>query len=88
VAAPASVQQASYGTAATRIDARRLTVPLLPLATQRQYGVIFRRLHSTDAAVAQVSGLAGELTDLLTRSLADGTLLPPARAGTGGGAAK
>lgn len=88
LAAPASVQQASYGTAASRIDARRLAVPLLPLAAQRRYGVIFRRLRATDAAVAHVSGLAGELTDLLARSLADGTLLPPAHAGSDEGATK
>lgn len=78
LAAPASVQQASYGTAMTRIDARRLTVPLLPLDRQRRYGEIFKRLHELSTAITEASDLAADLAGLLTRSLADGTLLPTA----------
>jgi hypothetical protein len=77
LAAPANVKQASYGTGATRIDARRLTVPLLPIVQQRRYAVVFRRLHELAVAVTRVNGLAAELADLLAGSLADGTLLPP-----------
>jgi hypothetical protein len=77
LAAPANVKQASYGTAAIRVDARRLMVPLLPLERQRLYGTIFRRLRELDAAIAEVATLAGNLTGMLARSLASGTLVPP-----------
>lgn len=84
--APASVKQASYGTGATRIDVRRLAVPLLPLEQQQIYGEIFRGLRDLDTAVAEVTSLAGDLTSLLARCLADGTLLPPAAVGAREGA--
>jgi hypothetical protein len=74
--APASVRQASYGTSMTRIDARRLSVPLLPMDLQHRYGEIFKRLHDIEAAIRQAKDLAADLTGLLARSLADGTLLP------------
>jgi hypothetical protein len=77
LASPANVKQASYGTAAIRIEARRLSVPLLPLETQRAYGVIFCQLRELDTAAAQAAALARDLSDLLTRALADGTLVPP-----------
>jgi len=77
LAAPANVKQASYGTAAIRVDARRLTIPVLPLERQRVYGTIFRRLRELDAAIAEVATLAANLTGTLARSFADGTLLPP-----------
>ena len=75
--APANVKQASYGTSAIRIDVHRLAVPLLPLEQQQVYGAIFRRLRDLDAAIAEVVSLAGDLSSLLTMSLADGALLPP-----------
>ncbi|HEX7164833.1 MAG TPA: N-6 DNA methylase [Trebonia sp.] len=75
--APASVQQASYGTGITqRIDARRLAVPILPLAQQRRYGEIFKRLHDLAVAITEARELADDLTTLLARALADGTVQP------------
>jgi len=74
--APGSVRQASYGTSATRIDARRLEVPLLPLDEQRRYGAAFRRLHDAERAAASIADLTGELAALLAGGLTDGTLLP------------
>ena len=76
VMAPGSVRQASYGTSAIRIDARRLEVPLLPLDEQRRYGAAFRRLHDAERAAATVARLTGELAALLAGGLTDGTLLP------------
>jgi hypothetical protein len=77
LAAPANVKQASYGTGANRIDARRLTVPMLPVDQQHRYGAVFRRLRELADAVTRVNELATELGDLLAWSLADGTLVPP-----------
>jgi N-6 DNA Methylase len=83
--APGSVRQASYGTSAIRIDARRLEVPLLPLDQQRRYGAAFRRLHDAERAAAHVAGLTGELAALLADGMSDGTLLPrsPVKDGAG-----
>jgi hypothetical protein len=83
LAAPSSVQQASYGTSFMRIDARRLAVPLLPLASQREYGAVFRKTWDLDAAVAELADLASGLTELISKSLADGVLLPPESGGAG-----
>lgn len=75
--APASVQQASYGTGITqRIDARRLAVPIMPLERQRRYGEIFKRLQGLSVAITDASDLVGDLTGLLARALADGTVQP------------
>ena len=76
LAATSSVQQASYGTSFMRIDARRLVVPLLPLAGQREYGAVFGKMRDLDAAVTELAGLASGLTELVSKSLADGVLLP------------
>ena len=73
---PANIQQARYGTTSMRIDVRRMTVPLLPLAEQQRYGVSFRQLHDFTAAVGELADLAKELTELLGKSLAERTLLP------------
>ena len=77
LAAPANVQQASYGTGITqRIDARRLAVPLLPLERQRRYGEVFKRLQDLSASIAEACDLAAALTSLLARALAEGTVQP------------
>jgi hypothetical protein len=77
LAAPANVKQASYGTGALRLDARRLAVPLLAIEQQRRYAAVFRQLYELSGAVARVGELSAELASLLAVSLADGTLLPP-----------
>jgi hypothetical protein len=76
LSARASIRQASYGTTTIRIDARRLAVPLLPMAEQRRYGEAFRQLRDFGAALRELSRLAGELTGLLDASLAESTLIP------------
>jgi SAM-dependent methyltransferase len=73
---PANIQQASYGTSVTRVDVRRLIVPLLPLPVQREYGVAFRRLHEYAVATRDFAARSADLTELLSTSLADGVLLP------------
>lgn len=73
---PANLQQATYGTSSMRIDARRLTVPLLPLAEQRRYAAAFRRLHDLSAAATEFAGCARNLTELLGESLTQGAIIP------------
>ena len=73
---PASLQQATYGTSSMRIDARRLTVPLLSLPEQQRYAVAFRRLHDFSAAASEAAGRARDLTELLGASLTQGVLIP------------
>jgi hypothetical protein len=77
LSSPASIQQASYGSTVTRIDVRRLTVPLLPPPDQRRYGAAFRQLHSFRASCEEFAGLSASLARLLGRALTDGGLLPP-----------
>ncbi len=73
---PANLQQAMYGTSSMRIDARRLTVPLLPLPEQQRYAAAFRQLHDFSAAATELAGRARSLTELLGESLTQGVLIP------------
>ncbi len=76
LASPASMQQASYGSTVTRVDVRRLTVPLLPLHEQSRYGAAFRELHGFRVSSEEFARLSGALTRLLGRALAEGGLRP------------
>ena len=76
LASLASIQQASYGSTVTRIDVRRLTVPLLPPREQIRYGAAFRQLHTFRVSCEEFASLSGRLTRLLGRALAEGGLLP------------
>jgi SAM-dependent methyltransferase len=73
---PASLQQAKYGTSSMRIDARRLTVPLLPLPEQQRYAAAFRRLHEFSTVAIELAGRARALGELLGESLTRGVLIP------------
>jgi SAM-dependent methyltransferase len=74
-----NVRQASYGTTAIRVDARRLMVPLLPMDEQHSYAAAFRELRDFDVAVREFGRTARELTRLLDAGLAEGTLMPAKR---------
>jgi hypothetical protein len=74
-----NARQASYGTTSIRIDARRLTVPRLPVSEQRQYGEAFRDVSGFVGATRDLSRISDELAALLGKSLADGTLIPAKR---------
>lgn len=76
LSSPASIQQARYGTNSMRVDVRRITVPLLPLATQQRYGAAFRQLHHFAAAASEVAAQAHELTTILGIFFSNGTMLP------------
>jgi len=71
-----NISSASVGSTSVQVDARRLRLPLLPLAEQRQYGAAFRRLEELRAATARTSDLAAETAGLLTAGLTTGALLP------------
>jgi SAM-dependent methyltransferase len=72
-----NIQQASYGSTVTRIDVRRLTVPLLPLQEQQRYGRAFRELHEFGMTSQQLTRLVEKATTILRRGLAEGLLCPP-----------
>ena len=76
LASPANIQQASYGSTVTRIDVRRLMVPLMPPREQARYGAAFRELHGFRVSCEEFARLSGTLTGLLGRALAEGGLLP------------
>ncbi|WP_327398534.1 N-6 DNA methylase [Streptomyces phaeochromogenes] len=61
-------QASSYASTATRLDARRLQVPRLPLDQQRTYGERFRALAEFEEALR----LAGRLGEQLVRGMYDG----------------
>lgn len=76
LAAPGSVRAAAYGTNGSRIDARRLKVPLLPLPEQQRYGRVFRELSDSEARANRVARLAAEFTELIRYALVEGAILP------------
>jgi len=78
LASPVGIQQASYGSIVTRIDVRRLTVPLMPPREQRLYGAAVRQLHGFRASCEEFIDLSGTLAGLLGKALAEGGLLPSA----------
>ncbi|WP_030543169.1 N-6 DNA methylase [Streptomyces albus] len=82
--APANARQAgTHASATSRIDVRRLQIPRLPLAEQRRYGEIFRRLASFEGLLREARGLGTELTRSLSDGLAAGRLTaqPPGDGG-------
>ncbi|MFF9349568.1 N-6 DNA methylase [Streptomyces sp. NPDC014734] len=66
----------SYASTATRLDARRLRVPRLPLAEQRRYGDRFRALAEFEDALRLVGRLGGQLVQGMYDGLTDGTVRP------------
>ncbi|HEX6968301.1 MAG TPA: N-6 DNA methylase [Micromonosporaceae bacterium] len=72
-----NVNAATTGTSIVRLDARRLRVPLLPLAEQQRYGIAFRYLGELRAAADLVGRLTAETVRALATGLTGGALLPP-----------
>ncbi|MFJ9681143.1 N-6 DNA methylase [Streptomyces sp. NPDC101194] len=66
----------SYASTATRLDARRLQLPRLPLAEQRRYGERFRDLAAFEDALRLAGRLGGQLVQGMYDGLADGTVPP------------
>ncbi|MEV8228671.1 N-6 DNA methylase [Streptomyces sp. NPDC079167] len=69
-------QASSYASTATRLDARRLQVPRLPLAEQRSYGEQFSALAAFEDALRTAGRLGGQLVQGMYDGLADGTIAP------------
>lgn len=69
-------QASSYASTATRLDVRRLRLPLLPLADQRRYGEHYRTLASFEEALRLAGRLGEQLMRGLYDGLADGTVQP------------
>jgi hypothetical protein len=72
-----NIAGASTGSTTVQVNARRLRLPLLPLAEQRRYGEAFRHLHELRTATAAATALAAEAAKLFSTGLTTGTLLPP-----------
>ncbi|MEV6144245.1 N-6 DNA methylase [Streptomyces sp. NPDC051992] len=69
-------QASSYASTATRLDARRLQLPRLPLAEQRRYGQRFRALAEFEDALRLAGRLGGQLVQGMYDGLTDGTVAP------------
>ncbi|WP_406381950.1 N-6 DNA methylase [Streptomyces sp. NBC_01618] len=69
-------QASSYASTATRLDARRLQLPRLPLAEQRKYGERFRALAEFEDALRLAGRLGGQLVQGMYDGLTDGTVTP------------
>ncbi|WP_159028301.1 hypothetical protein [Kitasatospora sp. MY 5-36] len=77
LAAPGNAQRAVSGTSIMRVDARRLQLPLIPLAEQRRYGEAFQRLRQLSQTARKIASLGREAAEQLTWGLTSGALLPP-----------
>ncbi|MFB9683955.1 HsdM family class I SAM-dependent methyltransferase [Amycolatopsis plumensis] len=62
--------------ASTRIDGRRVRIPRLPIAVQREYGGIFRELAEFDTALRQAAETGRDLVRLGFAGLVEGRLKP------------
>ncbi|MFE9726563.1 N-6 DNA methylase [Streptomyces sp. NPDC005794] len=69
-------QASSYASTATRLDARRLQVPRLPLAEQRTYGEQFSALAAFEDALRTAGRLGGQLVQGMYDGLTDGSVAP------------
>ncbi|MFJ7155907.1 N-6 DNA methylase [Streptomyces sp. NPDC101118] len=69
-------QASSYASTATRLDARRLQLPRLPLADQRRYGERFRALAEFEDALRLAGRLGEQLVQGLYDGLTDGSVTP------------
>ncbi|MFE7794001.1 N-6 DNA methylase [Streptomyces sp. NPDC057460] len=69
-------QASSYASTATRLDARRLQLPRLPLVEQQRYGAQFRALAAFEDALRLAGRLGGQLVQGMYDGLTDGTVTP------------
>ncbi|MEU8705921.1 N-6 DNA methylase [Streptomyces sp. NPDC048565] len=69
-------QASSYASSATRLDARRLRVPRLPLDEQRKYGEQFSALAAFEEALRVAGRLGGQLVQGMYDGLTDGSVAP------------
>ncbi|WP_327245972.1 N-6 DNA methylase [Streptomyces sp. NBC_01320] len=69
-------QASSYASTATRLDARRLQLPRLPMAEQQRYGERFRALAAFEDALRLTGRLGGQLVQGMYDGLTDGTVTP------------
>lgn len=69
-------QASSYASTATRLDARRLQLPRLPLAEQQRHGAQFRALAAFEDALRLTGRLGGQLVQGMYDGLTDGTVTP------------
>ncbi|WP_327177495.1 N-6 DNA methylase [Streptomyces sp. NBC_01335] len=66
----------SHASTASRLDARRIRLPRLPLDEQRRYGEQFRALAAFEDALRTAGRLGGLLVQGMYDGLTDGTVAP------------
>jgi hypothetical protein len=71
-----NILQASAGSTGSRIDVRRLTIPVLPLADQQRYATALRELHALETASRELASLTSRYSRLLNDQLVAGRLEP------------
>jgi hypothetical protein len=70
---PAGAPQRAAG---SRVDVRRLAVPLLPLADQERYARVFRDMRCLESVTGHLKDGAGSLAASLAGGLASGDFGP------------
>lgn len=65
-----------YASAATRLDARRIRLPRLPPAEQREYGLRFAAVAAVEESLRLAARLGGQLVRGLHDGLTDPALPP------------
>lgn len=64
--------------ALSRDDLRRCRIPRMPLATQRRYGVAFRRLQELEGVLTALAKVGANVIDQAVHGLTTGVLAPDA----------
>lgn len=72
-----NLRWAGHGSTITRIDLRKLRIPLLSLDEQRRYGAAFRELYDFRTELGRAREAALDLGDRLSSGLRSGLLSPP-----------
>lgn len=80
LSAPVNAREATRSSSvtagATRVNVKRLQVPLLPIEEQARYGAAFRRLAEFDRMLTSATDQGRELARSLSDALSNGTLAP------------
>lgn len=74
-------QATSHASTSSRMDLRKAPLPRLPLERQRGYAETFRRIAEFGEVLRQAGDSGVRLVQGITDALAEGTVVPPGKAG-------